>query len=362
MDDGYLNLPNGYPPKGGAYFNNAKFGHFSAFSNVKFGVNTSFENVYFGLMTNFSSSTFGEGANFRKTKFEEMALFISTSFNNFADFSRSKFKGTVMFNSRIDLKNIRYENGDIENKNINCIFRIIDFSYSVFYGSVEFIDCHFTGPANFSYVEFAIVPEFAGSDGHGYFDVTGMKVGFFGEFANGLWLQPYWTHDTNIATRIRRLRKIMADIHAQDAERDLFILERQAERLPLLLNKPLQGMGAILLLGFYWLLSNYGCSIRRPIFWFCAQLAGFFWLYQKLIPPRDQENFLHDVLSYTSSHALPFVGSLNPTRDKMMARLFGKEEMLVPLNVELLSILQSGLGALLLFLIFQALRNHFKIK
>jgi hypothetical protein len=45
----------------------------------------------------------------------------------------------------------------------------------------------------------------------------------------------------------------------------------------------------------------------------------------------------------------------------MMARLFGPD-MLVPLSVEWLSILQSGLGALLLFLILQALRNHFKIK
>ncbi len=36
--------------------------------------------------------------------------------------------------------------------------------------------------------------------------------------------------------------------------------------------------------------------------------------------------------------------------------------MLVLPWVEVFSVFQSGLGALLLFLILQALRNHFKIK
>jgi hypothetical protein len=40
----------------------------------------------------------------------------------------------------------------------------------------------------------------------------------------------------------------------------------------------------------------------------------------------------------------------------------GAEKMLVLPWVEVFSVFQSGLGALLLFLILQALRNHFKIK
>ena len=188
-----------------------------------------------------------------------------------------------------------------------------------------------------------------------------MKIGFSGDFSGGLWRQPGWTTDTDIAARIRRLRKIMADIHAQDVERDLFILERQAERLPLYKTNKLQGVGAILLLGLYWLLSDYGRSMKRPIFWFFAQLWGFSLLYRDFIPDIGKGNFRHDVCSYTLSHALPFVGSLNPSRSEMMKRLFD-EKMLVSPLVEAFSVIQSGLGALLLFLILQALRNHFKIK
>jgi uncharacterized protein YjbI with pentapeptide repeats len=113
MDDGYFQLPNGHPTKGGAYFNNAKFGFFATFSHAKFGGNASFENVTFGVMVNFSSAIFGARANFKKAKFYEMALFDSTSFDSFADFSKSEFKGTVMFNSKRNIESISREFGPI---------------------------------------------------------------------------------------------------------------------------------------------------------------------------------------------------------------------------------------------------------
>ena len=39
-----------------------------------------------------------------------------------------------------------------------------------------------------------------------------------------------WTTDPNVVSSLRRLRAIASQIHAVDAERDLFILERMAER------------------------------------------------------------------------------------------------------------------------------------
>jgi uncharacterized protein YjbI with pentapeptide repeats len=229
-------LATGGSPRGGAYFVGASFGNSANLSGASFG-----------FWANLSGASFGEKANF----------------------SLAHFLGRVTFTA---IEKVTEENGKEKIEKQPCLFNKVNFSRAKFDGPAEFTGCNFTGPTNFSYAEFATPPEFAGSEGHGYFDVTGMKISFTGDPP---WVQPYWTHDTNIATRIRCLRKIMADIHAQDVERNLFILERQAERLPLLNRHPFRGAGAIILLGLYWLFSDYGRSICRPICWFIAQLAGF---------------------------------------------------------------------------------------
>jgi hypothetical protein len=349
------------------------------FISAKFSDIISFSQATFSGVANFKHGTFQDIANFSKAKFNSKAIFCFAQFKSAVIFKDAQFSSTsrfsnVVFNDSVNFENSIHSseldftrscfNGKVFlNFNNNTAeeykrkFNEINFSGAEFYCCVYFNNRIFTKQVNFAFSRFLTPPEFAGSIGHEYFDVYGMEVDFAGEFAGGAWLQSGWTNDTEIATRIRRMRKIMADIHAQDVERNLFILERQAERLPLLKSNKPKGIVVITLMAFYSTFSNYGRSIVLPFIWLIIQFIGFGWSYASLLPGKDS----NDIFSYTLSHALPFVGGLNPTRSKLFERLFGYN-LEVPRDIELLTILQSCLGVLMLFLALQALRNLFKVK
>lgn len=76
------------------------------------------------------------------------------------------------------------------------------------------------------------------------------------------------------------------------------------------------------------------------------------------------ERYVQDIISFTLGHALPFIGSVGAAREGAIHRLFEKidDKIAMPIGVEILSMVQSLFGALLLFLFLQAIRNHFRLK
>ena len=111
-------------------------------------------------------------------------------------------------------------------------FRSISFSQARFLGRASFDERDFRREANFSASSFAVPPDFRATEHCENLDWTEVRFSFGCYLRLGRFTIPVrgWTTQNDTVTRLRRLRGIAKEIHAVDAERDLFILERQAER------------------------------------------------------------------------------------------------------------------------------------
>lgn len=390
-------------------FSWALFEGVSTFSGAKFQELSIFTGSRFLGTVNFSGGNFQDGAQFDECRFAEEADFSNRVFRQKASFIGARFDKPARFDGAVmgevavfdqatfaDLASFKAGNQNA------AFFHDTFFAESRFEGLADFSGREFKGPVSFRGGRFAEPPEFASTKGHERIDPVEMRIGISGHGPGLLpwkkardWVERFkprwwavrlggdprvegWTVDSDKLARIRRLRKIMADIHSGDQERDLFVLERKAERGVLLQRwrdwkkdgrkgqTPLWPYGPILLLWLFDLLSDCGRSAKRPLGWFGAKLLAFWFLYLWLVDRpmcMTTGQFREDVASFALGHALPFVGSLNPARDAALRRLFEDGAKLdVPFGIELISSGQSILGALLLFLVLQAVRNHFRLK
>ncbi|MBF0269492.1 MAG: pentapeptide repeat-containing protein [Alphaproteobacteria bacterium] len=390
------------------------------FSGACMGNRANFEGTHFFSGANFRKANFGIGANFNRAEFGLKADFSDAVFGMFAEFISARFGNeatfeSVKFNSDVSFQGAGFYYA-AQFKNANFITRV-DFNGAVFLHS-DFSACKFKRFAIFTNAIFHEPPEFDGWEGAEKADWIGASFKIFGPRPKYMWfemnkLADGWAGNVvNYPTRLRRLRKIMEEANAHDVAHDLFVLERKSERgvkieawrganlrflfgkrglirraetqwdskllllklrLLLSLRSP---WGPILLLEAYDRLSDCGRSAKRPLGKFaCLNLTFFLPLYLLLadstklfeifLAPSGVRpmpwGYLKDIFSFTLGHALPFATSLSPVQAKVMERLFGKE-LEMPLCIELLSIIQSLIGALLLFLFLQAIRNHFRLR
>ena len=195
----------------------------------------------------FEGAAFGGGAWFQGAAFGGTADFDGAAFGGDADFSgggAAPFdQGSLRKRAQTAAARMPEESGkaylDAIEKLLGRIqevqggarrqFRQITFASARFRGNANFADREFTASANFSHARFDQPPDFRGTTNQDQLDWAMARFGFAGRLF-GLARLPGWTSDTEKATRLRRLRKIAADIHDHDAERDLFVLERKAER------------------------------------------------------------------------------------------------------------------------------------
>lgn len=416
-----------------ASFDGATFGGGERFPGVTFGRKASFYGATLGAFARFDGAVFGDWSTFAGATFRHLARFEGATFGDWTTFENAVFGPAASFDgqtkdvakqtfsqlldrvygqaaSEVRTRALaRWEQAATPDR-----LRSFSFSRARFLGACSFRNRTFTSSANFSGATFHDTPEFAGGDGFGHLDLSEISLSFSGR---RWWYLRNWTTRSDIDAGLRRLRKIAKDVEAHDLERDLFVLERQAQRgiqfrhlvrpfahpwvavwnggridrAKLADNlrgrNPFRPLGLTLLLFFYGIVSDYGRSLARPLLWFMASTAGFHALYQsrlhaargKLVPLSDP-----DLISYTLGNALPFAGSLNPARRDVFLRLFGvpKESgpqwpflrdllarvagppelgLQVPQWIEWLSFGQSILGAVLLFLFLLAVRNRFRI-
>lgn len=395
----------------GVRFDRAEFGAEVSFEGTCFGNGASFEGTRFEAGTVFDSAIFGDGARFLGASFDDVSTrigdrvrFAGTSFGDDARFEGARFGDGARFDGARFLgkayfgayeaqgsrdtqwkvsSRIRFDDelkqtliDEHVKEAAGDTFSGIYFTGAYFEDVADFSGRRFKGPVSFCNVTFAQVPELANVEGAGRIDPSGMTISFTGRVHIPIIDRElrvrHWTTKGWIPARIRRLRKIMADIHAHDIERDLFILEKKADRGVLWAlggwRNRLRSLAWILLLGIYGALSDCGRSLVRPVAWGAAAWAGFRWLYPVLgvgetVGPltTGQAALLErDLSSFTTGNMLPFVSGLSPARTELLKRLFG-EGIEIPGAVEWAAIAQNATGALLLFLLLLAIRNRFRV-
>ena len=351
-------------PRGGALFLDSIFGKRARFDGATFGEWATFEGATFGYGARFDGATFGDRARFDGATGEQLQSTLqdvaSGMFGNldpgYASVVRQKWIQERLARAR------------------PARFSSISFVRARFHGNSTFAGRTFTAPANFQDARFDQPPELAGTEGHGFLDLTGLDVRAHGTLlsapTNG------WTASTESATRVRRLRQLASSIHAHDTERDLFILSRQIERGYLWRYKPWQAVMPTLMVFAYSLLSNFGRSLVLPLFWLgsatvSAHVAlvrlyvGFQgspeWQNLNLDQSYPATWFNSDLIAFTLGNSIPFLGLFSTTRRTVIQSLFGPE-MAVPWEIYLASTCQSIISIVLIFLFLLAVRTHLRLK
>jgi uncharacterized protein YjbI with pentapeptide repeats len=258
------------------------------------------------------------------------------------------------------------------------------------------------GLCDFSRVQFDQPPDFGGVGQADNLDLSGASFSFRG----ATWPRwRYWTTHTATATRIRRLRKLASDIHAEDAERDLLALARmvglgiewsmwwadvvrpwdyhrmmrpaadddgqpdEQRRRPHWLRCiatsawfALRGVGrpavwtALTLL--YRVLSDFGRSVVLPTLWFFVSLLAFGLWYGRYTTLALSLKTAKALGTFTLANSIPFAGSSRKAFEESVAVLFSGG---IPIAVHLIGLLNGLVSAVLLFLVIFAVRNRFRI-
>ena len=387
-----------------AQFKGATFKGTAQFARTAFGASVNFDDANFEGVADFTKASFGVGASFTRVTFSDELLFRRATLGGASSFvgailkTRGQFDDVyfgpgamfsgAVFGDGTSFKGARLDNiasfegaifaglASFESGNVGEEFFAVDFSRAFFGGQVSFADRAFRGAVNFSSATFCEPPDFRATTNRENLDWTGIQF----DFGKGLKIGPIslssWTTRSDTVTRLRRLRGIANQIHAVDAERDLFILERKAERGFLWkqwwqsrwrakltgLWRPLQ---PTILMWLYSVLSDCGRSPVRPLAAFFAWNVGIYWIYE-LLTGRPLSAWADAaVRDLTIASAVPFSATARPTLLSALESLFTDVNSgltKIPWEVQLVSAVQAVMNLVLLFLLGLALRNHFKVK
>lgn len=258
------------------------------------------------------------------------------------------------------------------------------------------------GMCDFSRVRFDQPPDFGGVGQADNLDLSGASFSLRGA-AWPRWR--YWTTHTATATRVRRLRKLASDIHAEDAERDLLALARMVglgiewsmwwadivrpwdhhrmmrpnavddarpdgrrpkprrlRRIATSVWSAIRGVGRpagwTVLTVLYRVFSDFGRSVFLPILWFLISLVMFSVWYGRYATLAWSPKTAKALATFTLANSIPFVSSSRKAFEDSVAVLF---PVGIPISVHAIGFLNGLVSAVLLFLIIFAVRNRFRI-
>jgi Pentapeptide repeats (9 copies) len=357
----------GYPFLVPADFNSATFSGEASFGLTQFNGETNFCSATFSGKTNFGhaqfkargdfrSATFSKGVDFQNSYFIN-PNFCSVTFGLHANFNSARFSGTgitsfnsVIFSSGSDFGNAVFEGGAdfglasfCETVSFNAAtFNIANFESAIFSNPIRFINTKFNGSTIFVHARFkAAPPDFRGATMH---EAT--------EWHGVTWPKPPW----NKAGAQRhvyfyeRLKQEMERLKKHEDEQIFFRKELRARR-----GLAQAVSGAWLLNFLYEALSDYGQSVGRPAFWLVICFASGYFIF------AGTHVFNGTHLTREKAAALSFANifSFLPMRREIMT-----DELIKGLTswAQAIGVVQSLLGAILLFLFGLALRNRFRMK
>ena len=225
------------------------------------------------------------------------------------------------------------------------------------------------GACDLSKNTFNKVPDFTSSIFDRPPDVSGVDVlAFKGVNILELWSWPCWKSDKDEGTKFRKLKAMALAANDHEKDGEFFAYEMLAKRGHDAANK---GRFALFINWVYFILSNYGQSYRRPLFFSGISYCGFTFCYalkaRTLLEVAESFDF---ALGYSFRNVFPFLGSLfgavfHPKEHKSrFEEIFEKlapQRELVDWLVTV-GFVQNAIGAVLLFLLLLGLRNKFRLK
>ncbi len=290
-----------------------KFSHHISFYRTTFEEQAIFEGARFPT-ADFEKAVFSSSSDFKDATFDR-GLFAHTIFTGTAGFKRAKFSELATFSGATIAGGATYHS-------------------ATFSGSSLFMNTQFRTPTVFSDASFEFEPpQFFGAslhEGTSWLDVKWPPPPEEREQAD-LFVRTY-----------ERLKLEMARLNKIEDELDFLARELECKAIR-------DGGGKAALIRAYGLLSGFGRSTLRPIFWlFLVWCAGLTSLFSGCLS-------VGQAIAASTSNLVAFFGFsrayLNPDMIQML-----------PGWVKLLFAGQTVLAAPLLFLLLLAIRNRFRIK
>ena len=351
--------------------------------------NASFRGYFFPCFTSFSGAVFKDTTvGFNRSIFKEGVSFDGAKFLN----SPANFHGMIV------------QNGDFYFNHVHVERCVANFFKSQFLGDIAEFDFMVLKKAGFSANEVKVtghlfikntrfpcvanfrrlsvggacdlskntfnkVPDFTSSIFDRPPDVSGVDVlAFKGVNILELWSWPCWKSDKDEGTKFRKLKAMALAANDHEKDGEFFAYEMLAKRGHDAANK---GRFALFINWVYFILSNYGQSYRRPLFFSGISYCGFTFCYalkaRTLLEVAESFDF---ALGYSFRNVFPFLGSLfgavfHPKEHKSrFEEIFEKlapQRELVDWLVTV-GFVQNAIGAVLLFLLLLGLRNKFRLK
>ncbi|MER0203225.1 MAG: hypothetical protein DU480_05075 [Nitrosomonas sp.] len=360
-------------------FENATFSSHVKFTNAIFGGNAIFLNATFSHFTDFVGATFNDSALFYEAIFNNHTLFNIAKFGSVAVFNNATFSDFVMFKKAIFRGNAPFDKAKFTEN--------ADFDGALFENSASFNDTNFKRNSSFVAIEGKSLFSFQNTEFHLAPDFNQAHFTEAPQFDNSDFSKALnrsrSESEGNISSNWRALKRLAIQGHDHERELIFFAAEIKSQRgkedkaLPNPLNyfndKPVWPGGSRYWFGyFYQCFSDFGRSIMRPLSWWLGLGALFLFLYLKYpIDAEPQATVSCDrteaALYLSVRNALPFLPATGYSENlsRSYACLYGKHsdgKEKIPNAIVFMSIVQTILSTILIFLLLLALRNHFKIK
>jgi Pentapeptide repeats (9 copies) len=363
---------------GNAHFESATFSFGATFESATFSGDAHFGSATFSFDTTFGSAKFSCDANFWSATFSRSTGFIRATFSGFTTFGLAKFSGfatlgLATFSSDVHFASATFS-GDANFYSATFLaeadFRSAIFSKNTDFGSATFSEdasfesATFSGYADFELVTFSkkavfINAGFAANTvfGHARFgtrvpDFRGAKMHEATEWHGVSW--PPAPKDKDAAQAqvygYERLRQEMERLNKHEDEQFFFGKELRARR-----GLVRHWSGAWLLNYLYEASSSYGQSVARPLFWLFGLLA----IGAAFFAGAPVFNGTRIPIPRAAGVSFANIFSFLPIKREIMTA-----EMIAGLSsaAQIVGVVQSLLGVVLLFLLGLALRSRFRMR
>lgn len=373
-----------------AKFEGATFAEEAHFNNTVFTAGAAFRRVHFAKLVQFAETRFSGGDGiFAGAKFSGMANFSAPQFERDANFNSAKFLRSASFGSAIFEREAKFQ---------DCIFSSADdfgsgprslyaatFRQTQFYGDAIFSRSYFKQAATFSEVIFHKAADFHSIVSEVSLSLEGAVFSAAPDFVEARLHAPLrldnvsireakpflWRGNKEAAARYRALKRMASDAQDHLQELNLFASELRERRGSDL--KPFAKGAASFWLGLIFeMLSDFGRSISRPLGWIFLTILAFCGLYGARVSNSWRtdcnwpSSWFSPELYLSILHTLPGLGvSHAGKRELALKCLYGTTKQGAP-NIgpgsEVIFLAHNIWAAILLFLLFLAIRNLFRIR
>jgi hypothetical protein len=309
-------------------------------------------------------ATFAAGARFSEAIFHMDAVFAWSEFNQSGGFRDAQFRGIARFNE--------------------CNFNGTAWFFRArFFNDVWFGQCQFSGFTNFSKARFDGVTSFSGARSDGAFALGEAVFAKLPDLVQTSFRETPRLDNVSLPAaaffpglsakaalkeqaKFRAIRRLA--IAGQDHDNESMAFKGEVRSRRGTLDKPWHS--AFWFGAMYDVLSDFGRSIMRPVYFWLISIATFTAAYLadagKLAdyaarcakPNADAAPHWLNALALAAKNALVFAGS-DRRMEQQYACLYGDA---VPVTSTFIQMGQTVWSAILIFLFLLAVRNRFKLK